>query len=258
QLTRNFPSAFSSIYSPSPAQTSRPLDRLFLAEGRLLAHLWVHPPDNGEHIGCTTHPIHHRLQACTAAREATTGYSSSSQIHAPLNQGTSGCFGAAHFSLSQVRAPPALPQEMDLTYVHKAWEKWASTNVGTSGEPLKAALLVNYDPSGPSRLLSTIAAQEGTSMSPIEISQCINFVKRNKLQTETFLIGPNEYLVTSIHENVFHARSMNTSLASGEGVIVAQTSMFLLVAQYKGSLGSASNAIASVDQFTHLLGRKNL
>lgn len=70
---------------------------------------------------------------------------------------------------------------MDLAFVHKTWEKWASIHVGSSGEqakvfyeslsvlyflyidkdvrvgqPLKAALLINYDPTGPSRLLSTM------------------------------------------------------------------------------------------------------
>jgi hypothetical protein len=45
---------------------------------------------------------------------------------------------------------------MEWGLVHKVWEKWASNNVASSGEPLKAALLINYDPTGPSRLLSTM------------------------------------------------------------------------------------------------------
>nr|GFA56728.1 putative profilin family protein [Tanacetum cinerariifolium] len=46
---------------------------------------------------------------------------------------------------------------MDWAFVNRSWEKWASNNtVGSSdGHPLKAALLINYDPTGPSRLLST-------------------------------------------------------------------------------------------------------
>ncbi|MCD7461205.1 hypothetical protein HAX54_045528 [Datura stramonium] len=44
---------------------------------------------------------------------------------------------------------------MDWAFVHKIWEKFISSNVG-SGQPLKAALLINYDPSGPSRLMSTM------------------------------------------------------------------------------------------------------
>lgn len=36
------------------------------------------------------------------------------------------------------------------------------------------------------------AEQEGLQADIIEISQFVNFVKRNNLQTETFLLGPNE------------------------------------------------------------------
>ncbi|KNA07731.1 hypothetical protein SOVF_168410 [Spinacia oleracea] len=146
---------------------------------------------------------------------------------------------------------------MDWTAVHRLWDKWAPDNVG-SGQPLKAALLVNYDPTGPSRLLSTIAEQEGFRADPVELSQFVNFVKRNNLQTETFLLGPNEYLVTSIHENWFHARCMNTSKPSGEGVVVMQTAAFLLVAIYEGSIGSASCAVTAADQFANQLCRKSL
>uniref|UniRef100_A0A2P2KT95 Uncharacterized protein LOC105643388 n=1 Tax=Rhizophora mucronata TaxID=61149 RepID=A0A2P2KT95_RHIMU len=46
---------------------------------------------------------------------------------------------------------------MDWGFVHRTWEKWASINIGSFGEPLKGALLLNYDPVAPSRLLSTIA-----------------------------------------------------------------------------------------------------
>ncbi|KAL3844378.1 hypothetical protein ACJIZ3_001781 [Penstemon smallii] len=146
---------------------------------------------------------------------------------------------------------------MDWSSVSRIWEKWASNNVGTSGQPLKAALLINYDPTGPSRLVSTIAEQEGIKADPLEISQFISFVKRNKLQTESFFIGPNQYLVTSIHENSFCARCMNTSKKAGEGAIVMQTSAFLLVGLYEGSIGSASRAMVAVDQFSWQLGRRN-
>ncbi|KAG8382023.1 hypothetical protein BUALT_Bualt05G0033300 [Buddleja alternifolia] len=146
---------------------------------------------------------------------------------------------------------------MDWSYVGRLWEKWASNNVGSSGQPLKAALLINYDPTGPSRLLSTIAEQEGIRADPIEISQFVSFVKRNKLQMETFFIGPNQYLVTSIHESWFCARCLNTSKQAGEGAIVMQTSAFLLVGLYDGSIGSASRAIVAVDQFAWQLGRRN-
>ncbi|KAG6405937.1 hypothetical protein SASPL_133531 [Salvia splendens] len=58
---------------------------------------------------------------------------------------------------------------------------------------LKATLIINYDPTGDSRLVSTIAEQEGIKADPIEISRFIGFVKRNKLQTETFFIRPSQY-----------------------------------------------------------------
>ncbi|KAK8639902.1 hypothetical protein V6N13_138268 [Hibiscus sabdariffa] len=147
---------------------------------------------------------------------------------------------------------------MDWASVQKSWEKWASANIGSSGQTLKAALLINYDPLRPSRLLSTIAEQEGMKISPIELSQFISFIKRNKLQKETFVIGNKQYMVTSIHENWFCARCLNASKSTGEGAIVMQTSVFLLVALYDGSIGLASRAVASVDQLAWTLNRRNL
>ncbi|KAG5044409.1 hypothetical protein AAZX31_03G228700 [Glycine max] len=147
---------------------------------------------------------------------------------------------------------------MDWAFVHKTWDKWASTNIGYSGHPLKAALLINYDPTGPSRLLSTIAEQEGMRANPIELSHFVDFIKQNKLQTELFIIGSNQYLITSIHENWFSARCINTSKPAGEGAIVIQTAAYILVAMYEGSIGPASRAMAAADQLTWQLGRKNL
>ncbi|GAV56960.1 Profilin domain-containing protein [Cephalotus follicularis] len=147
---------------------------------------------------------------------------------------------------------------MDWGFVHRAWEKWASSNVGSYGEPLKAALLINYDPTGPSRLLSTIAEQEGIKANPIELSEFIDFINRNKPQTESFVVGPNQYIVTSIHESWFCARCVNTSKPAGEGAIVMQTTAFLLVVLYDGSIGSASRAMVAADQFAWQLSRRNL
>ncbi|XP_062026245.1 uncharacterized protein LOC133742578 isoform X1 [Rosa rugosa] len=151
---------------------------------------------------------------------------------------------------------------MDWGFVHKAWDKWASFSVGSSGQPLKAAILVNYDPTGPSRLLSTIVEQEGIKVNAIELSQFIDFIKCDKLHTESFIIGPNQLswtdIVTSIHENWFCARCMNTSKPAGEGAIVMQTATFILVALYDGSIGSASRAMFAVDQFAWQLNRRNL
>ncbi|KAG1330465.1 hypothetical protein COCNU_02G004330 [Cocos nucifera] len=145
----------------------------------------------------------------------------------------------------------------DWASTHRLWEKWASNNVGFSGEPLKAALLLHYDPNGPSRLLSVIAEQEGTNLKAIDLHPFLDFVKRNNLQKEFFFIGSSQYLVTSIHEHWFCARSVNASIPGGEGVIVMQIGAFLLVAMYEGSIGSASRAMVAADQFAWQLGRKN-
>ncbi|KAK9277011.1 hypothetical protein L1049_006550 [Liquidambar formosana] len=147
---------------------------------------------------------------------------------------------------------------MDWAFVHKAWDRWASNSVGTSGQPLKAALLINYDPTGPSRLLSTVSEQEGIKAKPIELSQFVDFIKRDKLQSESFFIGPSQYVVTSIHENWFCARCMNTLKPAGEGAIAMQTAAFLLIGLYDGSIGSASRGMVAVDQFAWQLGRRNL
>ncbi|XP_044501215.1 uncharacterized protein LOC123222482 isoform X3 [Mangifera indica] len=87
---------------------------------------------------------------------------------------------------------------MDWSFVHETWEKWAPVGVGSSGEPLKAALLINYDPNGPSRLLSTIAEQEGQKVNPIELSQFVDFIKQNNLQTQSFIIGPNQCMMAQL------------------------------------------------------------
>nr|XP_010904908.1 uncharacterized protein LOC105032222 isoform X2 [Elaeis guineensis] len=80
----------------------------------------------------------------------------------------------------------------DWASTHRLWEKWASNNIGSSGEPLKAALLLNYDPNGPSRLLSVIAEQEGTNLKAIDLHPFLDFVKRNNLQKEFFFIGSSQ------------------------------------------------------------------
>ncbi|KAI4372172.1 hypothetical protein MLD38_010441 [Melastoma candidum] len=147
---------------------------------------------------------------------------------------------------------------MEWNVVQRTWEKWVPASVGSAGQPLKSALLLNYDPNGPSRLLSTIAKQEGLKADPIEIGEFVSFVKREKFQTETFIIGQNEYLVTTINENWFSARCINPSNRDGEGVIVMQTAAFLLVSLYDGSFGAASRAMAAAEQFAWQLSRKNL
>ncbi|CAL9059735.1 uncharacterized protein LOC135596224 [Musa acuminata AAA Group] len=145
----------------------------------------------------------------------------------------------------------------DWTSTHRLWEKWASNNVGSSGEPLKAALLLNYDPSAPSRLLSLIAEQEGTDLKAVDLNPFIDFVKRNNLQKEFFFIGPEQYLVTSIYEHWFCARCVNTLNPGGEGAIIMQIASHLLIGMYEGSIGAASRAMVAVDQFAWQLCRKS-
>lgn len=140
--------------------------------------------------------------------------------------------------------------------MHRIWDKWASNCVGSSDESLKAALLLNYDPTGPSRLSSTIAEQEGIIADPIEMSQFLRFYKSKHFQSETFFIGLNEYMVTTIHENWFSARCI--SKAADGGAIVMQSSAFLLVGLYDGSISSASCAIVAIDHFHGKLLRRNL
>ncbi|KAL9679601.1 hypothetical protein QQ045_017467 [Rhodiola kirilowii] len=147
---------------------------------------------------------------------------------------------------------------MDWGFVSKAWDKWASISVGSSGQPLKAAFLINYEANGPSRLLPIIAEQEGHKVTPLDLSQFVEFVKHKQFQSDTFYIAGNEYLVTSIHESWFSARSMNSTNPAGEGAIVMQTAAFLLIGVYEGSVDSASRAMFAVDQFAWQIGRRNL
>ncbi|XP_066364287.1 uncharacterized protein [Miscanthus floridulus] len=137
----------------------------------------------------------------------------------------------------------------DWSWARRAWEKWAAKHVGPSGKPVQAALLLNYDPSGPSRLLPVVAEQERTQLSALDMHPFLDFVKRGNLQTEFFSVGPNQYLVTSIHENWFCARCVNSTKLGGEGVIVMQIGAYLLVSMYDGSLASASQAMVAADQF---------
>ncbi|KAJ7943971.1 Profilin [Quillaja saponaria] len=102
------------------------------------------------------------------------------------------------------------------------------------------------------------AEQEGIKANAIELRHFIDFIKRNSLQTESFVIGPTQYLVTSIHESWFSARCMNNSKPVGEGAIVMQTAGCVFVALYEGSIGSASRAMAAADQLAWQLGQKSL
>uniref|UniRef100_A0A453IAA9 Profilin n=5 Tax=Triticeae TaxID=147389 RepID=A0A453IAA9_AEGTS len=157
-----------------------------------------------------------------------------------------------------VAADATSPMDADWTWACRAWEKWTAKHVGSSvaGMPVKAALLLNYDPTGPSRLLPIVAEEEGTKFTAVDLQPFINFFRRNNLQTEFFSIGPNQYLVTSIHEHWFCARCVNTTQPGGEGVIVMQIGAYLLVSMYDGSVGSASQAMVAVDQFAWHFNRR--
>ncbi|GAY53514.1 hypothetical protein CUMW_149740, partial [Citrus unshiu] len=80
-----------------------------------------------------------------------------------------------------LRPSVAVAVLMDWSFVHKTWEKWASTSVGSSGEPLKAALLINQDP--------TVQNKKGIKADAIDLTEFVDFVKLNKLQTDCFVIG---------------------------------------------------------------------
>ncbi|KAJ4818254.1 Profilin family protein [Rhynchospora pubera] len=145
----------------------------------------------------------------------------------------------------------------DWAATRRVWEKWAANSVSSSGAPLKGALLLNYDPSGPSRLLPIIAEQEGTIFKAIDMQPFLDYIKRNNLQMEIFSIGRSQYMVTSIHEHWFCGHCINTSNPGGEGVIIMQIGAYLLVALYEGSLGSASEAMVAVDQFEWQLNKRS-
>ncbi|KAG8067576.1 hypothetical protein GUJ93_ZPchr0005g15657 [Zizania palustris] len=144
----------------------------------------------------------------------------------------------------------------DWMWARRAWEKWAGKHVGPSGKPVKAALLLNYDPTGPSRLLPVIAEQERTELKAVDLQPFLDFVRRNNLQMEFFSIGPNQYLVTSLHEHWFCARCVNTTQPEGEGVIIMEIGAYLLVSMYDGLVGSASQAMVAVDQFAWHFNRR--
>ncbi|WVZ85660.1 hypothetical protein U9M48_032557 [Paspalum notatum var. saurae] len=93
------------------------------------------------------------------------------------------------------------------------------------------------------------AEQERTQLTAVGLQAILAFAKRGNLQTEFFSLGPNQYLVTSIHENWFCARCVNSTKSGGEGVIIMQIGAYLLVSMYDGSLASASQAMVSADQF---------
>ncbi|KAF8666967.1 hypothetical protein HU200_053134 [Digitaria exilis] len=117
----------------------------------------------------------------------------------------------------------------DWLWTRRVWEKWAAKYIAPSGKQVQAALLLNYDPSGPSRLLPVIAEQEGARLTAVDMQPFLDFVNRGNLQTEFFSIKPNQYLVTSIHETWFCARCVNSMKSGGEGVIVMHIGAYILV-----------------------------
>ncbi|KAF2568110.1 hypothetical protein F2Q70_00028443 [Brassica cretica] len=83
------------------------------------------------------------------------------------------------------------------------------------------------------------AEQEGIDLYPVELKQ---FMRR---------------IVTSIHENWFAVGCLNTTRPAGEGAIVMQTAVYVLVALYDGSIGSASRA-AAADHFASQLKKSGI
>ncbi|XP_066167188.1 uncharacterized protein [Oryza sativa Japonica Group] len=137
----------------------------------------------------------------------------------------------------------------DWMWARRSWEKWAGKHVGASGKPVKAALLLNYDPTGPSRLLPVVLCSTEQSADGILLYwlKPVNIVIASSAFTD---------LVTSIHEHWFCARCVNAVQPEGEGVIVMEIGAYLLVCMYDGSLGSASQAMVAVDQFAWHFNRR--
>ncbi|CAD6272488.1 unnamed protein product [Miscanthus lutarioriparius] len=109
----------------------------------------------------------------------------------------------------------------DWWWARRAWEKWAAKHVGPSGKPVQAALLLNYDPSGPSRLLPVVAEQERTQLSALDMHPFLDFVKRGNLQTEFFSVGPNQsYDANAISTDSLLLRSKSASDGLYESLVI--------------------------------------
>nr|CAB3463455.1 unnamed protein product [Digitaria exilis] len=125
----------------------------------------------------------------------------------------------------------------DWSWTRRVWEKWAAKYIAPSGKQVQAALLLNYDPSGPSRLLPVIfniefpvtegilfwmtpfslrrAEQEGARLTAVDMQPFLDFVKRGNLQTEFFSIRPNQCmmaLLLQLHKQWWLLISLQCSL----------------------------------------------
>ncbi|KAH7287031.1 hypothetical protein KP509_32G034100 [Ceratopteris richardii] len=110
--------------------------------------------------------------------------------------------------------------------LHRIWDKWAASSVGTK---LTGAALLNYLPDRPSRMYSLLVAQEGLSLQPPDLRPIVDGMKSKTLQNNYFWIGDGKYLVTTIRENFFCARRVNSALHDGEGAIIACITGFILI-----------------------------
>nr|CAB3459764.1 unnamed protein product [Digitaria exilis] len=130
----------------------------------------------------------------------------------------------------------------DWLWTRRVWEKWAAKYIAPSGKQVQAALLLNYDPSGPSRLLPVIfniefpvtegilfwmlttletpfslcrAEQEGARLTAVDMQPFLDFVNRGNLQTEFFSIKPNQcmmVLLLQLHKQWWLLISLQCSL----------------------------------------------
>lgn len=143
---------------------------------------------------------------------------------------------------------------MERPWLYTTWDKWAAASIGSV---LTGAALLNYLPDRPSRMFSLLAAQEGLSLRPPDLRLIVDGVKAKTLQNDYFWLGDGKYLVTSINEQFFCARRLNSVAHDGEGAIIACIPSFILIATYDGSLGAAAKAMAITGFLTEFLSQRN-
>ncbi|GJM94954.1 hypothetical protein PR202_ga11641 [Eleusine coracana subsp. coracana] len=105
----------------------------------------------------------------------------------------------ADYGTTPVAPPPPPPVPHRRRSSRHYRPPWLRTGRGRAGhgrsKPVRAALLLNYDPSGPSRLLPVIAEQEGTELKAVDMQPFLDFVKRGNLQMEFFPMGLNQCMM---------------------------------------------------------------
>ncbi|XP_047335997.1 uncharacterized protein LOC124939581 [Impatiens glandulifera] len=102
-------------------------------------------------------------------------------------------------------------------------------------------------------LVLACSAEQEIKANPTELGQFVDFVKRNNLHSANFFNGLNYCVsfVTLMYETIGYAQGALTPPIGVEGAIA------IGIIVYDGSLGSESQAMAAVNQFSLQLSRKN-